>query len=72
MRSQYYSRGTAFVIALLIIAAIIGGYSYVVYHGNFLEGFYQLYDIIKNTPLQALFIFLAGIIIGYFQGKATV
>ena len=78
MRSQTLTRGTAFMIALIISALIIVGYSYFEYGktsqgivGAISQGLSSFASLFQSNPVQIGIMILIGFIIGYFLGKAS-
>jgi len=78
MRSQTLTRGTAFMIALIISALIIIGYSYFEYGktsqglvGAISQGLSSFTSVFQSNPIQIGIMILIGFIIGYFLGKAS-
>jgi len=69
MKGQTLTHGSAFVAALIIAVLLLVGYSYFIYH-NFIEGFYDFVTIFQSYPMQAIIIFIIGLLVGYLQGKA--
>jgi len=69
MKGQTLTHGSAFAAALLIAVLLLVGYSYFIYH-NFIGGFYDFVTIFQSYPIQAIIIFIIGLLIGYLQGKA--
>jgi hypothetical protein len=78
MKGQTMTRGTAFMIALIISALIIVGYSYFEYGktsqglvGAISQGLSSFTSVFQSNPIQIGIMILIGFIIGYFLGKAS-
>ena len=69
MKGQTMTRGTAFIVALILAAVLLVGYSYFKYQ-NFTGGFSDFITLFQQYYIQAGIIFLIGAIFGYMQGKA--
>jgi predicted negative regulator of RcsB-dependent stress response len=78
MKGQMMSRSTAFIVALIISALIIIGYSYYEYgqtsqglSGAISQGFSSFVSLFQSNPVQIGILIFIGFIIGYFLGKAS-
>jgi len=63
------TRGTAFMVAFVLAAILLVGYSYFKYQ-NFTGGFSDFITLFQQYTIQVGIIFLIGVILGYTQGKA--
>ena len=68
MKGQTMTRGTAFIVALILAAVLLVGYSYFKYQ-NFTGGFSDFITLFQQYYIQVGIIFLIGAIFGYMQGK---
>ena len=78
MKGQTMSRSTAFIVALIISALIIVGYSYYEYgqtsqglSGAISQGLSSFASLFQSDPVQIGILIFIGFIIGYFLGKAS-
>jgi len=78
MKGQTMTRGTAFIVALIISALIIVGYSYFEYGktsqgpiGAISQGLSSFISSFQSSPVPIGIMILIGFIIGYFLGKAS-
>jgi cell division protein FtsX len=63
------TRGSAFIIGLILAVILLVGYSYFRY-GNFIQGFYDFVSLFQQYSIQAGIIFIIGLVLGYLEGKA--
>jgi len=63
------TRGKAFMVALILAAMLLVGYSYFKYQ-DFILGFNDFIILFQHYYIQVGIIFLIGFILGYTQGKA--
>jgi len=63
------THGSAFVVAIIIIALILVFLSYFLYH-NPTQIFFDIINFVRDYPIQAGIIFFIGLIIGLFEGRA--
>jgi len=63
------TRGKAFMVALILAAMLLVGYSYFMYQ-DFIAGFNDFITLFQHYYIQVGIIFLIGFILGYTQGKA--
>jgi hypothetical protein len=64
------TRGTAFILALFGIGAILVLLSYFLYH-NPTQIFFEIANFVQNYPLQAGIMFFIGLIIGLALGHPS-
>ncbi len=69
MKCQTMTRGSAFIIGLILAVILLVGYSYFRY-GNFIQGFYDFVSLFQQYSIQAGIIFIIGLVLGYLEGKA--
>jgi len=72
------TRSTAFMVALILSALIMVGYSYFEYGKTsqglvdaISKGFSSFASLFQSNPVQIGIMILIGFIIGYFLGKAS-
>jgi hypothetical protein len=70
MRSQTLTRGSAFILALFGIGAILALLSYFLYH-NPTQIFFDIINFVRNYPIQAGIIFFIGLVIGWALGHPS-
>jgi len=80
MKGQMLTRGTAFVLGLMISVGLLVGYSYI-NHGDQLTkgGFFAMISaglndftsLFQGNFMLAIILLLMGLAIGYFLGKAS-
>ena len=64
------THGSAFVVAIIIIALILVFLSYFIYH-NFTQIFFDIINFVRDYPLQAGIMFFIGLMIGLALGHPS-